>query len=117
MNNQVIMRIFGSLQGLERCLKQVKQLLPADRESVKEITHLIPQQEAALIKMRRLANLLQLEVAKKDWASAVRTMQLIYGLNHMIRSDLQAAFATLSQGQGLPLGNKVKDAVKESTCH
>jgi len=117
MNNQIIMRIFGSLQGLERCLKQVKQLLPSEQDSVQDIVRLIPQQEEALLKMRRLANKLQLEIAKKNWPAAVRTMQIIYGLNHMIRADLHAAFAKLTNAEGLPVETKSKEVGKENILH
>ena len=117
MTNQVIMRIFGSLQGLERCLRQVKQLLPENQEAIRDIAYLIPQQEQALKKMRRLANTLQLQIAKKDWKNAVRTMQIFYGLNHMIRSDLLGAFAKLSGAEKVPLAADTAVVPKVSTYH
>ena len=84
-----------------------------NQRSVQDIVDLIPQQEEALIKMRRLANKLQLEIARKNWLAAVRTMQIIYGLNHMIRADLHSAFAQLSQAQGLHVEVKSAEISKE----
>ena len=97
MNPELITHVFASLQSLEKCLSTVKKLLPGQEEDYSDIARILPEQERVLQQMRRIANKLQLEVARGDWAGGVRSLKIFYGLNHMIRFDLLHAFSTLSR--------------------
>jgi hypothetical protein len=99
MNAQLIGHVFATLQSLERCMANVKKMLPAQEGNYPEIVKIVPEQERVLQQMRRVANLLQLETARNDWPTAVRSLKIFYGLNHMIRNDLMTAFTKLSQQQ------------------
>jgi hypothetical protein len=99
MNAQLIGHVFATLQSLEKCMANVKKMIPGQEASCPEITKIVPEQERVLLQMRRMANMLQLETARNDWPSAVRSLKIFYGLNHMIRNDLMTAFTKLSQQQ------------------
>lgn len=99
MNAQLIGHVFATLQSLERCMANVKKMIPGQESNYPEIIKVVPEQERVLQQMRRVANLLQLETARSDWPSAVRSLKIFYGLNHMVRNDLTAAFTKLSQQQ------------------
>ncbi len=99
MNTQLIGHVFATLQHLEKCLSNVKRLVQGQEKFCPEISKAVPEQEKVLVQMRRVANLLQLETARNDLPSAVRSLKIFYGLNHMVRNDLMSAFAKLSQQQ------------------
>ncbi len=96
MNSELIVHIFSSLQTLEKYLAAIKNNAPT-AVNCEKYAALIPQQEAVLRHMRRIANNLQLEVARKQEPLAFRSLKVFYGLHHMVRKDLTEAFAALSQ--------------------
>lgn len=99
MNKRVITHVFAAVQNLEKSMKQVKELMATHRGSLTELESLIPQQELVLKKMRRTANRLQFELAREDWNSAIRSLRIFYGLNHLIRKDLMSTQRKLGSEQ------------------
>jgi len=88
MDKRVITHVFGALQSLEKCMSNVKDMLPNHGKAVGDVSALIPQHEKVLVKMRRTANCLQLELAREDWNASIRSLRIFYGLNHLIRKDI-----------------------------
>jgi len=62
--------------------------------------------------MRRTANKLQLEIAKDDWNSAVRSLQIFYGLNSMVRPHVMDIYSKLSR-----IPNPYEAALTPHVCH
>lgn len=116
MNTSLVTHVFASLQSLEKCLGNVKKMLPSQTDSCDELKKVVPEQEKILEQMRRIANKLQLEVARNDLGSAVRTLKIFYGLNHMIRGDVMNAFSKLSELQSVPF-SKLATPGKEIVYH
>ena len=101
MDPKLIVHVFSSLQKLEKNLSQIKSIAPYSAQFEKYAA-LIPQQENILLQMRRTANSLQLELAKKQWPLASRSLQVFYGLHHMVRAELIEACNALSRHDTLP---------------
>jgi hypothetical protein len=96
MNTDIAIHVFASLQGLEKTFGTIKQELQNKKDLSEELLASLPKQEEILVDMRRAANLLQLHLAKKDWVAAIRSLQIYYGLNHLVRPDIIKAFGTLA---------------------
>lgn len=96
MDKRIITHVFAAVQSLEKCLSKVKTLAPEAGAERTELEQLIPQQEEVLDKMRRTANRLQLEMARKDWNASVRSLRIFYGLNHLVRRDLLKTHSKLA---------------------
>lgn len=99
MNKELIPHVFASLQNLERYLENIKKFSDTSAAHAPSLLRSIEDQERVLKQMRRVANKLQIEVAREQWDSVVRTLRIFYGLNHMVRPDLMATFVQLSKGQ------------------
>lgn len=106
MDSKVISHVFGAVHSVERTLQRVETLLeeqPSQSTLSKEQQHvfqtLLPQQKDIIKRMRRIANLLQLEAAKENWSATVRSLRVFYGLHQMVRKDLIQAQKTLQQHQ------------------
>lgn len=83
MSTKIIPHIFGSILSLE------KSLLIAKQQRLKLPSEDLPK---ILAEMRKLAQLIQLQFAKKDDESAARSLKLFYGLLSMIRPLIMDAF-------------------------
>ncbi len=99
MNAQLIGHVFATLQFQEKSLGNIKKLACGQETFVAEILKAIPEQERVLAHMRRTANLLQLETARNDIPSAIRSLRIFFGLNQMVRNDIAAALSKLTQQQ------------------
>ena len=93
MDTKVISHVFGAVNSAERTLSKIEGLLPS--EGLDEIRKNLPQQKDIVRRMRRVANLLQLESAKEDWDATTRSLRIFYGLHHMVRKDLISAHRQL----------------------
>mgnify|MGYP003382194329 CR=1 FL=1 len=99
MNKELIPHVFASLQNLERYLENIKRFSDSNVAQPTSLQRSIDDQERVLKQMRRVANKLQIEVAREQWDAVVRTLRIFYGLNHMVRPDVMATFVQLSKGQ------------------
>ncbi len=96
MKTEIAIHVFASLQGLEKTFETVKSQALERKSEHAEVISMLPKQEEILIDMRRAANLLQLNIAKKDWFAAVRSLQIFYGLNQLVRPDILKAFGNIT---------------------
>ncbi len=115
MDSKVVTQIYASLQGLEKSFSAMKELhaqSPSDN-----ISHLLPQQEEIIAKMRQCANFLQFEIARKDTTSAVRTLKIYYGLHNMVRSQIISAQSYLSRGDSFVPAQLERRAGNPHTIH
>lgn len=105
MNKELIPHVFSSLHSLERYLENIRRLVAGndglDPKFANHIEVSLPEQERVLKQMRRVANKLQLEIAKEEWDAVIRSLRIFYGLNHMVRPDLINMFVKLSKGEQL----------------
>lgn len=105
MNKELIPHVFASLHSLERYLENIRRMSGTqegiDAKFLSQLEHSLPEQERVLKQMRRVANKLQLEIAKEEWDEVIRSLRIFYGLNHMVRPDLIATFVKLSKGETL----------------
>lgn len=117
MDKRIITHVFAAVQSLEKCLSKTKELLPeAGPEAAEErraLELLVPQQEEALLKMRRTANRLQMEMARSDWNSATRSLRIFYGLNHLIRRDVLKSHSKLAGTPSRYLVTETKAEAKQ----
>ncbi len=97
MERNVVVHVFSALQNLERYFEEVKKLLPRDDENSLEMLESLPQHAQILKNMRRVANKLQLEVAREDWNSVVRSLKIFYGLHFLVRPELVSALVRLTK--------------------
>ena len=95
MDSNIILHVFSCLQRLEKRFAFIKSVAPYSAHFEK-YSSLIPQQTEILAHMRRTANLLQLEFAKKQWELVSHSLKIFYGLHQMIRPELQDAFNAVS---------------------
>ncbi len=111
MDNELIKRVFAIVQALEKCHRSSRRMAESNpsrsgmnhssksgTELNRKIDEALNQQEEMLIRMRRQANKLQIFFARKDWLETVHTLQIFYGLNHMVRPEIMATYATLANG-------------------
>lgn len=117
MNTQLITHVFASLQNLEKCLGNIKKMLPSQGQEAQDIAKVLPEQERVLDQMRKVANKLQFDVAKNDWAATVRLLKIFYGLNYMVRTDIMNAFTRLSKEQHTVQLEKLQPQGKETVYH
>lgn len=99
MNSDIIARIFGVLQNLEKCLDGIHTQLNEKKHRAPEIAALLPQHQRVVKQMRSVANKLQLQFAREDWEEVVRSLKIFYGLNHLVRTDILIAYGRLNSNQ------------------
>lgn len=95
MDSSIIPHLFGALHTLERCITRIEKALP--KRGAESIARNLPQQKAILKRMRRSANLLQLELAKENWTEAGRALRTFYGLHYLVRADILQAQKILAR--------------------
>jgi len=97
MKNELITHVFGAVQGLEKYSTQINSLLDANKNKANLLTS-NPEEHNKVIKhMRRIANKLQLEVAKNNTSESYRLLKLFYGLNSLVRPEVLSTFVILSR--------------------
>lgn len=111
MDSKVISHVFGAVNSAERTLTKIEELLPT--KGFAEVRSLLPQQKEIIRRMRRVANLLQLEAAKEDWTATVRSLRVFYGLHHMIRKDLINSHKSLKKESPVSSGEFQAPATQE----
>lgn len=92
--------IYGTLNSLERYLGSIKKKTegPA-QDNFKFLKQLAPQLEQTLTNMRKAANRLQFAIAANKHEEIVRELKVFYGLNHLLRPEILAAYLQVSHGQ------------------
>lgn len=117
MNRILITQVYASLLSLEKRLHDVKQMLSERKVKHPDIEGMVPEYEKAIGQMRKSANQLQLQIAKKDWRNIVRSMEVFYGLSFMIRGDVLSAYGRLSRNETPASAPGFSLSLKESRYH
>ena len=99
MSKDMIVHIFASVQGLEKCVLHSRKMLAEQKHQPLIVHSSITEQERVLKQMRRAANRLQLELVSEDWVSAVRSLNIFYGLCTMARPEILSTFSSLANRQ------------------
>ena len=102
MKKDLLVQIFAAVQGLEKCLRISRELFDPTSVRAPELGAQLDQQERIVKQMRRQSNRLQLYVAQEDWGNVARCLDIIYGLNKMVRPEVTRTFSELSNGQVAP---------------
>ena len=93
---QLVTRVFGSILSLERAIHSYATSFEARRTST--TLGRVALYDQVIKKMQASASRLQFAVAKRDWVEAVRNLQIIYGLNHIVKPEIVAlSFGSKSQ--------------------
>jgi|GEM_PF-6694938 len=112
MDSQIIVHVFAAIQALEKCHDNSRRMLGEQKTQPLSVHTALLQQSRILRAMRQSANNLQLELARKDWIKATRSLKIYYGLNNMIRPEIMATFSALANGE---ICLQLNDA--QSMCH
>lgn len=96
MKKNLIIAVFASLQGLEKCVEGSNKMYTSADSKPYFVAESLSQQSETLKKMRHSAIRLQLHLARDDWDQAVRSLQIFYGLRQMVRPDIMATFRGLA---------------------
>lgn len=111
---EMVHHTYSVIHQLEQFLDNVKRLISERKTELPDLPVSVQEQERILQQMRRIANKLQLEIAKSNWPGVVRTLRIFYGMNQMIRPELVATLIALSTDKGLRVVNMSQRA---ATCH
>ena len=120
MSSLQLTHAYAALQHLEKCLQTVKKLLVGRESEYPDIVKVIPEQEKIITQMRRVANVLQLEIARNDAESIVRSYKVFYGYNQMVRTDLLKALSVLSNKEETSIAlseTEIDNRVMIATIH
>ncbi len=93
---KLLVTVFSSLQGLEKCVESSKKMMVRDLTHSKELAESLREQTSIINKMRRAANKLQLQIAAENWNEATRSLQIFYGLRKMVRPEIMSTFQALA---------------------
>lgn len=96
MKRNLVVAVFASLQGLEKCVEGSKRMFLELDCKPYHIAEALEEQGRVLKQMRHTAIRLQLQLAKNDWTSSVRSLQIFYGLRQMVRPEIMASFRGLA---------------------
>ena len=99
MNSEMLAHVFGSVLALEKCLANTRQTVSENGFRRVQILCQLERYSEVVEKMRQTANHLQLAVARKNRIEIVRLLQVIYGLNHMVRPEILATFVSVLHSQ------------------
>ncbi len=99
MYKDILAKLYASLQSLEKCLHNSKQMLSVQKQQPSLLWQTIDQQESVLQHMRRVLTILQFEFAKENWTGIARQIQLFTGLQDMVRPDIMFTFAALANNE------------------
>lgn len=94
MSQELLSHVFGSLQGLEKTISDIKDA-STSKPQLEAVPADLREQERVVRHMRRVANRLQFEFACGDWKNIVRSLNIFYGLNSMVRPSVMAVYAAL----------------------
>lgn len=89
--------LFAVVASLEKCISHSEKMLLEQTFQPEHVYQQIEQQRACVEQMQTVANRIQLEALRKDWRKVVRSFQVFYGLNTMVRPEIITTFSTLSR--------------------
>jgi hypothetical protein len=95
MSKQLLAHIYSSLQSLEKCAGENKTAMLTEQEKSPVRVHDVLEQDKVLRHMRRAANRLQLDLARKDWSNAHRSLEIFYGLHSMVRPEIVSTYSAI----------------------
>lgn len=98
MTSEVLVHIFAAIQGLEKCITGTKKALSGSNKARPDVEQALGQQEQIVGEMRKHANKLQLQIAGNDYSSIIRSLDVIYGLNSMVRSEVISTYSAITYG-------------------
>ena len=96
MSKQLLAHIYSSLQSLEKCSGENKTAMLTATERSPVRVHEVLEHDKVLRQMRRTASRLQLDLARKDWKNAHRSLEIFYGLHSMVRPEIVSTFSALN---------------------
>lgn len=99
MGREMLVHVFASIQGLEKCLANSRKMLDEQKHQPLIVHKSLAEQDRILRQMRRVANRLQLEFATENWPEAVRSLKIYYGLWTMVRPEIMSTFTALANGK------------------
>lgn len=97
MEKEIIYYVYSSLTHLEKYLDKLKDLSLEKPEQVSKLNVSLKTLESSVLKMRRIANKLQLEFAANDYAKINRSLSLYYGMNNMVRPEILKSILSFSR--------------------
>ncbi|MCC6932607.1 MAG: hypothetical protein IT292_05065 [Deltaproteobacteria bacterium] len=95
MNNELLYRVLGTVESLERSLENSRQFIANSKSSSPQISNDILEHERILGHMRQVVNDLQLQVAQKKDEEVIRSLQIFYSLHHMVKPEIQSTVQRL----------------------
>jgi di/tripeptidase len=101
MHTDLLHRVFSTVQSLEQQIESVKNQYSLNSQANSKAISQLTEFERVVKSMRRVANKLQLEVAKKDSIAIVRSLKIFYGLNFMVRPEVLKTSMSLVSKQPL----------------
>ena len=98
MNKEIIPHVFATVMNLERYFGTIIAMIRDGSPEQKKLSSELPQIERIIKNMRQAANKLQFELAGNNEKAALRSLQIFYGLNHMVRPEILAAHRLVNNG-------------------
>ena len=95
MEDNLLAHVFGSVQALEKCLANTRDTVSKNGFRRAQILCQLESYGEVVAKMRQTANHLQLAIARNNRIETVRLLQVIYGLNHMVRPEILSTFVSV----------------------
>jgi len=96
MDNSTVTRAFATLQALEKCHANSEKMTRQASDTSSTVLAGLLEQKKVLTSMRRVANRLNLEVARSDVRATHRSLQIFYGMNALVRPEILATFQLLA---------------------
>lgn len=94
-NSSLLAHVFGSVMALEKCLANTRDTVSKNGFRRAQVLGQLERYGEVVEKMRQTANHLQLAIARKNSLEIVRLLQVIYGLNHMVRPEILSTFVSV----------------------
>lgn len=109
MQKEIVYRVFSTVQSLEQQVENLKNQLGLNPKTNEKHLSQIAEFEAVIKSMRRTANKLQIEAAKKDASPSVRLLKIFYGLNYMVRPEVLKASMSLFSDSPIQISNAAQN--------
>ena len=117
MDKILITQVYASLLSLEKKLSEIKQLISERKNKADKFLPLLTQYEEAIRKMRKTANILQLNLAKNEWSEVVRNTEIFYGLTFLVRGEILITYGKLLRNESEMASAPVSISSKENRFH
>lgn len=95
-NKKLIVSIYSSLQGLEKCVASSQKMFNHGKFYSEDIASSLTEQHKIMKQMRRTANKLQIHLAQENWSEVTRGLDIYYGLRKIVRPEIMQTFQSLA---------------------